>query len=57
LKKLSLCKEVWSERHFRDCVGMWKVQKGKLDEKYLFAQAKKLGIEKLLKEVIETKDY
>ncbi len=57
LKKLEWCKEVMSERHMRDCVGMWKVQKGKLDEKYLFAQAKKLGVEKLLKEVIETKEY
>jgi hypothetical protein len=57
LKKLEWCKEVMSERHMRDCVGMWKVQKGKLDEAYLFEQAKTLGVEKLLKEVIETKDY
>lgn len=57
LTKLSWCKEIMSERHMRDCVGMWKVQQGKLDEKYLFTQATKLGIESLLKEVIETKEY
>ena len=57
LTKLSWCKEVMSERHMRDCVGMWQVQKGKLDEKYLFEQAKKLGVETLLKQVIETKEY
>lgn len=57
LTKLSWCKEVTSERHLRDCVGMWKVQRGKLDEAYLFAQAKKFGVESLLKKVIETKEY
>lgn len=57
LTKLSWCKEVTSERHLRDCVGMWKVQKGKLDEAYLFEQAKKIGVESLLKNVIETKEY
>ena len=57
LTKLLWCKEVPSERHMRDCVGMWKVQKGKLDETYLFAQAKTFGIGSLLKEVSETKEY
>jgi hypothetical protein len=57
LTKLLWCKEVSSERHMRDCVGMWKVQKDKLDEAYLFAGAKILGVESLLKKVIETKEY
>lgn len=57
LKKLEWCKEVMSERHMRDCVGMWKVQKGKLDEAYLFTQSKKLGVDSLLKKVIETQEY
>ncbi len=57
LTKLVWCKEVPSERHMRDCVGIWKVQKGKLDENYLFAQAKKLKIDHLLTEVANTKEY
>lgn len=57
LTKLSWCKELMSERHMRDCVGMWMVQKGKLDEKYLFGQAKKRGLTKLLSQVIHTKEY
>ncbi|KKW10762.1 MAG: hypothetical protein UY48_C0015G0006 [Candidatus Gottesmanbacteria bacterium GW2011_GWB1_49_7] len=57
LTKLSWCKKVWSDRHFRDCVGMWLVQKGKLDEKYLSDQAKKVGVASLLSQVIATKEY
>ncbi len=57
LTKLSWCKEVPSERHMRDCVGMWLVQKGKLDEKYLLGQAKKLDVANLLSQVIATKEY
>ena len=50
LTKLSWVKQVYSERHFRDCVGILEVQKGKLDEKYLHENAKKLSVEKLLAE-------
>lgn len=51
LTKLSWCKGVFSERHFTDCVGIWQVQKGRLDEKFLMTQAKKLGVILLLNEV------
>lgn len=50
LTKLTWCKEVYSERHFRDCVGILEMQKGKLDEKYLQTTAKKLEVTKLLEE-------
>ncbi|MBI3559033.1 hypothetical protein HY085_01440 [Candidatus Gottesmanbacteria bacterium] len=48
LTKLSWCKEIYSDRHFRDCVGILEMQKGKLDEKYLSENTKKLGITKFL---------
>lgn len=48
LKKLSWCKEVWSDRHFRDCVGIWKVQQGQLGERYLKDQASKINVLDLL---------
>lgn len=57
LKKLEWCKEVMSERHMRDCVGIWIVQKGKLDEKYLDQNAKDLEILDLLEIIQSTKDY
>lgn len=57
LTKLSWCKEVYSDRHFRDCVGILEMQKGKLDEKYLGEHAKKLEITKLLSEAREGKYY
>ncbi len=56
LTKLSWHKEVPSERHFRDCVGIWKVQKGHLDLVYLRKSAKELGISLLLTEVSKA-DY
>ncbi|MEK7127202.1 MAG: hypothetical protein AAB838_00560 [Patescibacteria group bacterium] len=48
LTKLLWCKEIMSERHMRDCIGILEVQKGKLDKKYLNETAKTLGITKLL---------
>lgn len=53
LKKLSWCKEVFSERHFRDCLGIWNVQKPKLDFTYLKSEAKKRRIENLLTQVTQ----
>lgn len=55
LTKLAWCKEVLSERHMRDCIGIWHVQKGKLDEKYLYQRAKQLHISDLLKSVTKSK--
>lgn len=51
LTKLSWYKKLPSERHFRDCVGIWKVQKGHLDLTYLKKRAKALGVESLLKDM------
>lgn len=51
ITKLLWCKEIRSEKHIEDCIGIWKTQKGKLNQDYLFSWAKKLGVEKLLKEV------
>ncbi len=48
LTKLSWIKVVSSERHFRDCVGILEMQKGKLDENYLVKTAEKLGVVDLL---------
>lgn len=56
LTKLLWCKEVRSERHLRDCVGILKIQKNNLDTNYLNLWAKKLRVEDLLKE-ISTQDY
>lgn len=49
--KLSWCKEVWSDRHFTDCVGIWQIQKGKLDEKYIASRAKALSLTELIQKV------
>lgn len=57
LTKLLWCKEVESERHMRDCVGVFKVQGDKLDQEYIRTWAKKLGVEKLHTEVIEKDEY
>jgi hypothetical protein len=57
LTKLRWIKEVYSERHFRDCVGILKRQKGNLDEKYLVKNAEKLGVAKLLLEARESKYF
>ena len=56
LTKLFWCKEIISERHRGDCIGIWKVRGGKLDKKYLAKWAKKLKIEELLQE-ISTANY
>lgn len=52
LTKLLWCKEVRSERHMRDCIGMIKVQGENLDIKYLRAWAEKFKINNLLKEAL-----
>lgn len=56
LTKLVWCKEIRSERHLRDCIGIIKVQEGRLDLKYLTSWADKLGVAKLLHEVMKS-DY
>ena len=53
LTKLLWCKKIKSERHMRDCAGIWKIQKGKTDNKYLNIWTKKLGVTNLLKEIKE----
>lgn len=55
LTKLSWCKEVMSDRHMRDCVGIGQVQKGKLNKQYLFTRAEKLGVLDLLSQVMKGK--
>lgn len=55
LTKLLWNKKVYSDRHFRDCVGILEMQKGKLDEKYLRETAKKLGVTKSLNEARKSK--
>lgn len=57
LTKLSWIKEVYSDRHFRDCVGILEIQKGKLDEKYLVETAQKLGVTALLRQAQSGKYY
>ena len=57
LTKLSWCKEVMSERHLRDCIGIWKIQKKNLDEAYMQKKAAQLGITGLLAQVISNKKY
>lgn len=56
LTKLLWCKEIRSERHLRDCTGVWKIQKNVLDKHYLDFWAKKLGTAHLLEEV-STSEY
>lgn len=53
LTKLCWCREVRSERHLSDCIGIWRVQKGKLDENYLLRKAGELGVTDFLSEVAE----
>ncbi|MBI3577238.1 nucleotidyl transferase AbiEii/AbiGii toxin family protein [Candidatus Gottesmanbacteria bacterium] len=55
LTKLAWCKEVYSERHLRDSIGIWHVQKGKLDKGYLQQKAKELHILDLLKTMTKSK--
>lgn len=56
LTKLAWCKEIRSERHLRDCVGIIKTQQAELDWGYLNLWAKKLGITGFLAGVKEL-DY
>jgi len=57
LTKLSWIKQTYSDRHFRDCIGILEMQKGKLDEKYLRENAKKLGVTELLAQARTGKYY
>ena len=57
LTKLSWIREIHSDRHFRDCIGILERQKGKLDEKYLIENAKNLGVNELLSEARKSKYY
>ena len=56
LTKLVWCKQIRSERHLRDCVGIIKTQQKQLDRKYLKLWAKKLRVVEFLAEVKES-DY
>lgn len=51
LTKLLWCKKIRSERHLRDCKGILKVQKEKIDKKYLSFWVKKLKLQGLFKEI------
>lgn len=51
LTKLLWCKEIRSERHIRDCIGIYKLQRYKLDEKYILHWAKKMKIQGLWEEI------
>lgn len=51
LTKLLWCKKIRSERHLRDCAGIWKIQKDKINIKYLNSWAKKLAVVTLLNEI------
>jgi len=51
LTKLVWCKEIRSERHLRDCVGIIKTQQAELDWEYMNLWAKKLRVAELLAEV------
>lgn len=54
LTKLNWYKEVKSDRHLRDCAGMIKVQRGKLDMVYLQKKAGQFKVDALLR---EAQDY
>lgn len=51
INKLKWCAEVFSERHLRDCIGIWKIQEGKLDKKYLEEKVKKYDISALYEKI------
>ncbi len=51
IKKLSWCKEVFSERHLRDCIGIWQIQRVKLDKRYLLRKIKEYDLERLYKQM------
>src|SRR3989338_1336843 len=48
LTKLLWCKKFRSERHLRDCAGIWQIQKDKIDINYLSHWAEKLAVKNLL---------
>lgn len=54
LTKLLWCKKIRSDRHLGDCAGIWKIQKSKIDKKYLHFWTQKLEITGLFKEIQET---
>ena len=56
LTKLLWSKSVRSERHIRDCVGIWKLQQEKLDERYILHWVKKMDMQNLWDE-IKTMQY
>lgn len=51
LTKLTWCKDIRSDRHMQDCVGIWRIQKGKLDEAYLHRRASELSVTQLFDEI------
>jgi len=51
LTKLLWCKKIRSDRHIRDCIGIWKIQGENLDKKYLKIWVKRLNIEKYFQEM------
>lgn len=51
LTKLLWCKRLVSERHLRDCGGILKVQKEKIDKEYLSFWLKKLKLQRIFKEI------
>lgn len=51
LNKLKWCKQVFSERHFMDCVGIIKIQEKRLDTQYLQTKINKLDLQKLYNDV------
>ncbi len=56
LTKLLWCKRIKSERHVRDCIGILKVQKDKLDMNYLLEWVKKLKLGHLFEKAMK-EDY
>ena len=56
LTKLLWCKDIPSERHLRDCIGVWKIQQKLLDKKYLDTWAEKLQIQPFLQQIAKM-DY
>lgn len=51
LTKLLWCKQIRSERHIRDCTGIWKIQGKNLDKKYLELWVKRLMIGRYYREM------
>lgn len=57
LTKLSWCRQLRSERHFQDCVGIWQVQKGKLDKEYLRKRAEDLDVTEFFSEITSATSF